>query len=256
MSKLIDKLKLASQASPQPMGFGPSKSSLTKPAMVLVASLTQANVDGLADYVSGADAGLWHISSGSAIKTLHNVSKTMTDLPWGWWLDGGSEKEIAKVLKLGGDFVVFPAANTPLAILQDDKVGRILHVEPSLSEGALRTINALPVNAVLVTSEQAGLLTWHDLIFFQRLATLLTKPLLATIPSNVSTSELQSLWEAGVDGIVVEVEVGKPAGKINELRQIINGLSYPKARQRGKVEPLLPHIRPDTDIVSEDEEEE
>ena len=256
MGKLIDKIKLASQASPKPMGFGPSKSAPAKPALVLVASLSQANVEDLSDYVSGADAGLWHVSPGADIKTFDKASVSVPDLPWGWWLDGGSEKEIAKVLKLGGDFVVFPAANTPLAILQDEKVDRILHVEPSLNEGALRTINALPVNAVLATSEQAGLLTWHDLIFFQRLATLLTKPLLATIPSNVSTSELQSLWDAGVDGVVVEIEAGKPVGKINKLRQIINGLTYPKSRQKGKVEPLLPHIKSDIELIDEDEEDE
>ena len=255
MSKLIDKLKLASQTSPQPMGFGPGKSSPAKPAMVLIASLAQTNVENLTDYVSGADAGLWHISSGSAIKALHKAAKTMTDLPWGWWLGGGSEGEVEKILKLGDDFVVFPI-DTPLAIPQDDKVGRILQVEASLNEGALRTINNLPVNAVLLTSGQDSRLTWYDLMFFRRVASVLTKPLLATIPPNVTSSELQSLWEAGVDGMVVEVDVGKPAGKINELHQIINRLAYPKSRKRGKVEPLLPHVRSDIEIVSEDEEEE
>jgi len=223
--------------------------------MVVIASLTEANVDDLADYVSGADAGLWHVLAGSQIKTLRKASKTVPDLPWGWWLGGGSEAEIEKILKLGGDFIIFPAASTPLAISRDDKVDRILQIETSLSEGPLRTINDLPVNAVLVSSRQDNLLTWHDLMFFQRAASLLTKPLLVTVPSNVGANELQSLWEVGVDGIVVELEVGKPAGKLNELRQTINGLSYPRSRQRGKVEPLVPHIRQEPEIVSEDEEE-
>ena len=255
MGKLIDKLKLASQTSPQPMGFGLSKSAPKKPTMVVIASLTEANVDDLTDYVSGADAGMWHVLAGSQIKTLRKASKTVPDLPWGWWLGGGSEAEIEKILKLGGDFVIFPPASTPLATSRDDKTDRVLQKEASLSEGLLRTINDLPVNAVLVSSRQDNLLTWHDLMFFRRVAGLLTKPLLATVPSNVGANELQSLWDAGVNGIVVEVGVGKPAGKLSELRQTINGLSYPRSRPLGKVEPLLPHVKQEPDVVSEDEEE-
>lgn len=256
MGKLIDKLKLASPTSPQPIGFGLSKSAPMKPTMVLIASLTEANVDDLADYVSGADAGLGHVRVGSQIKTLHKASKTVPDLPWGWWWGDSGQGGIEKILKLGGDFVIFPPTSTPLATLRDDKTDRVLQIETSLSEGLLRTIDALPVNAVLVTSEQDALLTWHDLMFFRRVAGLLTKPLLVTVPSNVGANELQSLWDAGVNGIVVEVEVGKPAGKLNELRQTINELSYPRSRPLGKVEPLLPQIRQEPDIVSDDGEDD
>ncbi|MFC2003244.1 hypothetical protein ACFLV4_04805 [Chloroflexota bacterium] len=253
MSKLIDKLNLASQAAPQPMGFRARQPSPTKPAMLLIATFTKANVDGLADYVAGADGGLWHISPGLEAKAFHKVSKSLPDIPWGWWLDVGSEEELGNISKLGGDFVVFPAASTPLAIPQDDEVGKILQVEASLSEGLLRTIDDLPIDAVLLTSDP--FLTWHHLMLFQRAARLLAKPLLATTPSNVAANELQALWEAGVDGIVVEVEVGKPAGRLNELHQILNELSYPSSRKRGKIEPLLPHITGDTDLITEEEEE-
>lgn len=256
MGKLIDKLKLASQASPQSIGFGPSKAAPMKPTMLIIARLTEANVDDLADYVSGADAGLGNVLAGSQIKTLHKASQTVPDLPWGWWWGDSDPGEIERILKLGGDFVIFPPTSTLLATLRDNKTDRILQIETSLSEGLLRTIDALPVNAVLVASEQDALLTWHDLMFVRRVAGLLTKPLLVTVPSNVGANELQSLWDAGVNGIVVEVEVGKPAGKLNELRQTINGLSYPRSRPLGKVEPLLPHIRQEPDTVSEGEDED
>ncbi len=225
--------------------------------MVLIASLSQTNVAKLADYVAGADACLWHMSSDSEIASLHQASQTMPDFIWGWWAAGVSRDDTEKILKLGDDFVVFPA-DAPVTSTPDDKVGRILQVETSMSDGLLQAINALPVDAVLATGEadEAPAITWRHLIFFNRLSGLLRKPVLATIPPNLTADELQSLWDAGVDGIVVAVDGGKPSGKIKELRQIIDGLVYSKTRQRSQAAPLLPHIEPDSVQVSEDEEEE
>ena len=62
-------------------------------------------------------------------------------------------------------------------------------------------------------------------------------------------------WEAGVDGVVVEVGAKPPAGKLTELRQAIDKLTFPP-RKRTKVEALLPHINGETKTVTEEEEEE
>lgn len=255
MSKLIDKLKLVSQVSPQPMGFGPGRSAAARPKILLIASVAQATAEKLADYVSGADAGLWHISPGSDSQALNQAAKSLPDVPWGWWLGGGSEGEIDQILKPGGDFVIFPTT-TPLVTPPDDKTGRILQLDASASEAVLRTANSLPVNAVLLAGTQSGRLTWHDLMLYQRTANLIDKPLLAATPSNLSAGELQLLWAAGVDGVVVEVDTSQPAGKIAEISQTIAGLVLPRSRQRGKIAPLLPQFRGDTETVSEDEEEE
>ena len=156
----------------------------------------------------------------------------------------------------GGDFVVFPAS-AALALPEDDKVGKILQVEASLSEGLLKVVNELPVDAVLIASEPAGepLLTWHHLMLFHRFADLLTKPLLVSIPLNTTADELQGLWKTGVDGVVVEVGIGQPAGRLKELRQIIDKLTFP-SRQQKKVEALLPHLAEKTGTAADEEEEE
>ena len=160
--------------------------------------------------------------------------------------------------KAGCDFVVFPATNTPLAILQNNEVGMILEVEASLGEGLLRAANEMPVDAVLIAAEQREnyFLTWQHLMLFQRFADLLTKPLLVSIPSNVTVGELQALWEAGVNGVIVEVTAGQPQGRLKELRQIIEKLTFPSPRRREKVEPLLPRIGREPSIATEEEEEE
>ncbi len=259
MSTFIDKLNRLFRAEPQPMGFKATPLTSPKPKIQLVASLAQESIDRLADYVAGADAGLLRISKlSSGAKTLQKISQALSDIPWGGWLQDSGLGKIKQMAKVGCDFVVFPATNTPLTILQNDEAGKILEVEASLSEGLLRATNELPIDAVLIASEQKEgyFLTWQHLMLFQRFADLLTKPLLVSIPSTVTASELQALWEAGVGGIVVEVRVEQPQDRLNELRQVIDKLAFPSPRKREKAEPLLPRISQEPSPVTMEEEEE
>jgi len=258
MSKLIDELSQVSQVGLQPMGFRAAQAVPHKPRMLLIASLAQVDVDRLADCVAGADAGLLQIpKSSSGVKALQEICQAMSGIPWGGWLRDIGRGGIRQMVKAGCDFVVFPAAKTSLAILQNDELGKILEVEPLLDEGLLKAADDLPVDAVLIAGEQRKdyFLTWHHLMLFRRCADLLTKPLLVSVPSDVAASELQALWEAGVGGVVVEAGIEQPVGRLAELRQTIDKLTFPPPGKRRKVEPLLPYIRGETEIVSEEEEE-
>ncbi|MBA7654365.1 hypothetical protein ES703_62242 [subsurface metagenome] len=258
MSRFIDKLNQVSRVGHQSMGFRRAQPVSEKPKILLIASLAGASVGGLADYVVGADAGLLRIPKlSSGAKTLKEMSQAVPDIPWGGWLRNINQGGIKQMAKAGCDFVVFPAINTPLALLQNDEIGKILEVESSLDEGLLRAINELSIDGVLIAAEQEGeyFLTWQHLMLFQRFAHLLTKPLLVSIPSNVTTNELQALWGAGVDGVVIEVGAGQPADKLKKLRQVIDKLAFPSQRKRGKAEALLPHIGREVSIVTEEEEE-
>jgi len=258
MSKLIDKLNRVSQAVPQAMGFRATQQALPKPRMLLIADLAQANVDGSADYVAGADAGLLHISNLSEeAKTLRKICEVVSDIPWGGWLRDVGQVDMKQIVEAGCDFVVFPPANTLLAILQDNKLGKILQVEASLGEGLVRAVDRLPVDAVLTAGEpeEEYFLTWHHLMLFQRLADLLIKPLLVSVPSNITADELQTLWETGVAGVMSKVGVGQPEGRLRELRQAIDKLTFTSQRKRGKTEALLPYIGGERNIVAEEEKE-
>ncbi len=260
MSRFIDRLNRISQASPQSIGFKTKQPASPKPKIQLVASLAQENVESLVDYVAGADAGLLRISKlSSGTKTLQKMSQAVSDIPWGVWLpESGGQGEIKEILKVGCDFLVFPATSTPTTILDSDEVGKILEVEASISEGLLRAINELPVDAVLIASEQREgySLTWQHLMLFQRSASLLAKPLLVSVPSNVTASELQALWGAGVDGVIVELKAEQPQDRLRELRQVIDKLTFPSLRKGQKAQALLPHISREADVVTAEEEEE
>ncbi|MDD5486593.1 MAG: hypothetical protein PHW65_03475, partial [Dehalococcoidales bacterium] len=123
--------------------------------------------------------------------------------------------------------------------------------------GLLRAINDLPVDAALIVNDRPeGTLTWQHLMFFQRAAAQLTKPLLASIPEKPTSAELQALWDIGVDGIVIEIGKGQIEG-LGELRRIISNLTNNSpGRKRGKTGVLLPSMRMEAPVEAEEEEED
>ena len=98
-------------------------------------------------------------------------------------------------------------------------------------------------------------ITWDHIIGVKRMAALLSKPLLLPASLNVTEGELKALCEAGVQGIVVEVEAGKPEG-IKGLRAIIDKLPLPSARKHGNSEAILPRLNAETKAEPPDEEED
>jgi len=258
MSRFVDMLRRFSKTAPQSMGFRSTQPVSVEPRMLLIASFAQMDIEGLAERVVGADAGLLHITSlSSGTDALGKVTQAVPDIPWGGLLRDVAGVEVGRIMRSGFDFMGFPPAGTPLATLKDNKVGKILEAETSLSEDLLRAVDDLPLDAVLVADEQDReyFLTWQHLMVFQRYANLLTKPLLVYVPSGVSASELQALWEAGVNGVVVGVETGQSVGKFKELREVIDKLVFPSQRKWRKAEALLPHIHVSEEAKIDAEEE-
>lgn len=253
MSKLIDRLNQVAKAVPQPIGFRATPPAPKKSKVLLIASVAQANnVDRLPDDITGADAVLITKPSSGA-RAVPKITRSLADIPWGLRLGDSDEKVSRPMIAAGGDFVVFPTG-AALTIPEDEKVGKVLQVAASLSEDLLKAVNELPVDAVLLTNEPEDehFLTWHHLMLFQRFADLLAKPLLVSVPSNVTANELQLIWKTGADGVVVEAG---QVGKLKELRQTIDKLTFP-TRTEKKAAALLPYISEKVSPVTETEEEE
>ena len=259
MSRLIDELNKIAKVAPPPMGFRTAHPAPSKLRMLLIASLAQTgNTGRLTASVAGADAVLLRLTkSHLAAKTLPKTVGSLPDLPWGCFLEDTGADKTETLVKAGCDFVVFPAASRFSDTPRDEKVGKILQVDSSLGEGLLRGINDLPVDAVLATDtyEAGGSMAWHHLMLLKNMTNLLAKPLLVPVPLNVTDSELKALWEAGVDGVIVEVGTGKPGG-LKELRRAIDELPPRSSKKRGKAEALLPYSGGVKEAEAEEEEEE
>ena len=262
MSRLIDGLKKSAQALPQPMGFRTSRQVDVTPKILIIASLEVGppGADTTADSVDGANAILLHSDKPNlTAKTIQKIVELLPEIPWGVYLEENEDKQAAAI-EAGCDFVVFSAASRISTVLpygKDEKTGKILQVESAMDDGLLRAVNDLPVDALLFTdsSEESGALVWHQLMILQHLANIISKPLIVNVPADITEVELKALWEAGIDGVMVEIDITK-AGALKGLRQIISKLPPRSARKRGKVDVLLPRTGGETPTITPDEEEE
>ena len=258
MSRLIDELNRVSRNAPQPIGFRMARKEPPEPRISLVASVTAGNTAKLADCVEGADAALLHPAKSMLTATaLPKMADALRDIPWGVYLDDIDDKKAEALVKAGCDFTVFTAGSAVTTTPQQEEVGKIIQVESSLDDGILRAVNNLPVDAILVTDvfEGEGSLLWHQLMIFRHLTSILAKPVIVPASLKTAESELKALWDAGVDGVVVETDTGKP-GALKELREVISKLPPRSMTRKFKAGALLPHTGGESRMAAPDEEEE
>ena len=250
MSKFADKLQRVYRGSTPSIGFRRSAGA-ENPPLLIVAKLSKASVkEAKAMAVADIDAGI--ISSESVdVESLGKLATAMGDIPLGLFLEGASQEEIAEFADSGCDFVVF-GLKTPLKAVKKEGIGKILQIEPSLDYGLARAINELelPVDSVLVTFEEPSL-TIERLLICQRFAELLDKPLLVALGLSVSSGELSSLYEAGVNGLVLPA--GLPAGLLAELRKTIDSLPK-RVKRKTKGVAVLPQVAGELETEVEEEE--
>jgi hypothetical protein len=158
------------------------------------------------------------------------------------WLTKGNAEEVERSIKSGADFIILPADGAVL--LPDKKIGKILQIEASITDILLRTVNELPIDAVLLTEgHESGLvLTWKRLMLIQRFSSLLNKPLLIEVLPSITDTELQAIWEAGVSGVIVTANTEQAEAVMQSLRKVIDKLSFPAKRKREKSLAIVPHI--------------
>jgi hypothetical protein len=253
MSRLIDGLKKLSQAAPKPLGFHTSRQTGSAPTIMIIAGREIAATDATIKSIAGADAILLHTgNSGPEAKAIQKIVKPLKDTPWGVYLEEDSN-EAEALTEAGCDFVVFSPASRIPAAPQDEKTGKILQVESSMDDGLLRAINDLPADAVLVTdtTENNGPLVWHQLMIYRHLAAFIAKPLIVPVPVAITEVELKALWDAGIDGVLVEAE-GKDLMALKELTKKLP----PRVRKQGKTEVTLLRAGALTSAIPPDEEEE
>ena len=270
MSKLINKLNQNSRIVAQPIGFGREVAVSVKPKILLLAAIVRHGAASSPELAAGADAGLVCLSGlRSDAGTFQKYAESEVGIPWGGWLIGGKQPGGKKITSPGCDFIVFPAAGTPLGAFVNAQgagaksaagmdgagMGKLLEIDELLSDGLLRTVDDLPVDGVLIAGdgEPGPALTWRRLMILQHFTDLVSKPLLVTVPLGVTAGELQTLWEAGVSGIIVDAGAAKTGGGLKKLRDMIDKITFPSQKRRGKIKALLPHISAGIEVETEEE---
>ena len=252
MSKFAEKLKRVYHGSAPAMGFRTSAEAESSP-LVIVASLgktSAADAGGLA--AAGIDAGILGLKGLSA-KSFGQLAEAVGYIPLGLSLESTEKDVIVKSIDIGCDFAVF-GLKTPLEAVNKEGMGRILKIDSSLEPGLVRTINGLPlsVDAVLVGGDEPAI-TIERLLIYQRFAELLDKPLLIALSSMITADELNGLFQAGVNGLVLPE--GLSAEAVAELKKAASGLSRAAKRKTGAAA-ILPRLGGELETGVEEEEED
>jgi len=254
MSKFVDKLQNLSKSSTTPIGFHPSVSEFKRPAMLLIAGLSGAQVKEakiVADV--NADAGLI-LSEGVSAKVVKQMVEAVGDVPLGVFVKGMSEEKISELTSSGCDFVVLDI-RIAASVLHKEGMGKFLMIEPSLDQGLVRAVNSLDVDGVFINSKSGdSFVAVEHLLVCRRFAELLEKPVILALPSLVTKAELTSLWQAGVDGIVAPSIQSFEA--LTELKKMTSDLPRGARGRRGKVGVMLPHHGGDVAEEKDEEQEE
>ncbi len=255
MSKLIDRLRRISEASIQPMGFRLASTTST-PSMVLVGGLSPSNLTEVAKAIANnvdALAISWAAEERKA--SLSRIAKAAGDIPWGLWLETVTSEDLKNLREAGGDFLVFGASAMPAAALREQEMGKIVTIDPGLSDSFIRTLDQLPVDAVLLHRKEESPLLLSELMGYQRLINLVRKPLLLAISSSLAEDELACLWDTGVSGVILGGEHQGLAERLSELRRLIGNLPAAGRKRARKVSALLPALQTRPSPVEEEEED-
>lgn len=250
MSKFIDVLQQTLRGSAPPIGF--RKTTETEsPPLVIAVNLTAFSRKELRQLeTKDIDAGVLG-TQGLDTATFEQWKNLLAGTPLGLMMEGDSKVDVGTFVDLGCDFFIC-GLKTPFEVINRGKAGKIVLVEPTLESGFARSINDLPVDAVLVNTPEPLLTLEHVLICY-RFAALISKPLLITIRAPLTADALEGLHQSGVNGVFLDA--GFPPGSISDLKEAVENLPR-TPRKRPSAVPLLPRPAPGVEPEAEEEEEE
>lgn len=260
MSKLLEKLERLSQGRAQPLGFEAAVTRAKSSPMLLIASAPMGN-DRLATLAAkkGADALLLTLDKQKTeLEALAQIGDTTADIPWGVSLETVTRQELEQLIDIKCDFVIFTPDKMPAAVLLEERIGKVLQIDPSLDDNLTRAIARLSIDAVLLSQygEDESPLTVHQLMVYERLAGGVGKHLLAAMPPGSPTEDLESLWELGVRGIVVDITVKHAEQRLSQVKEAIQNLPTTRKKTGDKTSAILPPYREHLATTPPEEEDE
>ncbi|PKB63724.1 MAG: hypothetical protein BZY80_05610 [SAR202 cluster bacterium Io17-Chloro-G2] len=238
MSKFLDYMERITLAGPGGMGFGAARTGKT-PAMALIGLVSGSYAKGLGTVSKLAlDAALMSGIDNAA--GLKRIEKSLPSMPWGVKTSTLTE-ESARGFRDGGcDLLAFALENTAASALATDDAARILYIDAEIEERELRAIGALPVDAlILPMTEISGPWELANLASVASISRRVDKYILVEVGGAPSASDLESLRNAGVHGLVLDVAaVG--AHDLETLKSATLDMPRQRPPGRGRASAIVP----------------
>jgi hypothetical protein len=236
MSKLAEAMRRALRPEARPIGFGIATAPPNRTVLLL------ARVAG------GAEAG----QVGGAADAF--ITSTTDGAPAGGTLLWGAEAAVAgragarALREAGADFLIFDDATTDASVLLEDGLGFIMRVDFEASDTYLRSVEGLPLDALLVPGLD-GALTVRRTLDLRRLTAFTRKPLILPVRPDIDPTHLEALRDCGVLGVVAE-----GAEAVAALRAKIDALPPRRRTKDGRAVSLTLRTTGTSVTVEEPEE--
>ena len=164
-------------------------------------------------------------------KALADLAKKLDGVPWGPKVPELAVEEASRFREAGCDFLAFSPEKSVLGAMEGEDTAFFLCIEPDMEERALRAIEDLPVDGVLLPSSVIGLpITIQHLIDLGTIRGMFSKYLFLELPGVLSSRELEGLRDLGVDGVVVNPTILSK----EEIESMLASLKSLPKKQRDK----------------------
>jgi hypothetical protein len=245
VSKLLEKLEQISKGNAKPLGFAAAAAKSKLANMVIIAAVDDNDKAAVTAAKEYADAILVKSLAGK-----NTASKS--NLPWGAPVSE-TDKQLSAIKESGCDFILLNTQNSPIAMLQEEKLCRIIEIDPAMPDGLIRATNQLLVDIALIAGDTS--ISMKRLITCQHIANLVGKYLLLRIPLETSKEDLREIWETGITGIVVPI-TGDAKKELATLRQSVDALPASRRKRISKTSVTIPHIAPAEPVEDEKPDED
>ena len=260
MSTLLDKLAKLSEGRSQPIGFEAARARAKLYNMLLLAKIPLGYEKLLSAAVQeNVDAFVFTLENRKKEKqTISKYIAEINEIPWGVIVTNISKEDTQELLEMKCDFIVLTPDITPAYILKEENLGKVLQLDPSLDLELIRTIPRLSVDAILLeTGNQVTYpLTVHQLMTYERLVGGTGKHILATMPVDMPIEDMETMWELGARGMIVDITEENYRDRLIQVKEAIKKLPTNKKKSKEKFGALLPYITLQSPAEEPDEEED
>jgi hypothetical protein len=254
VSKLAERIRRALRVDSPPIGFGPA-ARVSKPSLLLAAILPSFSAEAAKEAVSrGADTCLFTVSHAKD-EEMKKVVQALGEVPCGIHLAQVDDEAAAHLAKLGVDYAAFEPETALATALLESNLGHVLSLDSDLPDIYLRTLEAIPLDAVLLR-QWKGPLTVRQQMELQRISGLARKPLILPVWPQVTSAELQMLREAAVIAVALEGDRRSSLDALASLRKVIDELPPRRRPRKEHAEAVLPRLAEAAASTTDEEEEE
>ena len=233
MGKLVEKLERLSRSSGPQLGFGAG--TVKRELSIALAAVLPAPDAKLAQAAIEQGANALLVQELGRKKLQVSLAKAL-GVPEGTPCGAEIKRAPGADLSLW-DFAILEAEDPVDAFLGADGLDRVLRLGPEVPDTLLRTLEALPVDAVALPGPTAAL-TVQDLTLFYRVAQATSKPIIALLSPGAERGALAALRDAGVVAIMTEIASAAQAEELARLRDVIDHLP-PRKRRPGRTRPSI-----------------